>query len=129
MSVLPYPGKFLLPDLVSDCTYPLRVNLHCYHVARASEQWLLDGANHSEKKAKAFMGLRAGELTAACYPDADAFHLRVCSDFMNYLFNLDDWLDEFDVKDTRGMAKCCIGALRNPHTFQTDKAAGKMSIS
>jgi hypothetical protein len=75
------------------------------------------------------MGLRAGELTAACYPDTDAFHLRVCADFMNYLFNLDDWLDEFDVIDTNGMADCCIAALRNPLTFETDKAAGKMSKS
>jgi hypothetical protein len=129
MPALSGPQKYILPDLIADCVYPLRVNRHCYEVARASERWLLEGANHSPKKAKAFMGLRAGELTAACYPDANAFHLRVCTDFMNYLFNLDDWLDEFDVKDTNGMAACCLNALRNPHTFQTDKAAGKMSMS
>jgi hypothetical protein len=121
--------SFLLPDLVSHCTYPLRLSAHCHGVARASEQWLLTGANHNDARTKAFMGLRAGELTAACYPDTDAFHLRVCSDFMNYLFNLDDWLDEFDVARTNGMAACCIGAMRDPFTFQTDKAAGKMTKS
>lgn len=82
------PTSFILPDLVSDCQYPLRINAHCFDVARTSEKWLLEAANHSERKRAAFMGLKAGELTASCYPDADAFHLRVCVDFMNYLFNV-----------------------------------------
>ncbi|KAF8629977.1 hypothetical protein AX17_005542 [Amanita inopinata Kibby_2008] len=123
------PSHFILPDLVSHCTYPLRVNANCYKQARASERWLLRGANHNKKRRAAFMGLKAGELTAACYPDADAPHLRVCDDFMNYLFNLDDWLDEFDVEGTCGMEKCCIGAMRNPINFQTDKKAGILTKS
>ncbi|KAF4571081.1 terpene cyclase [Pleurotus pulmonarius] len=129
MSTLISPDHFVLPDLVSDCTYPLRVNDNCEEVARVSEQWLLDAANHSERKRRAFLGLKAGELTAACYPDADAFHLRVCVDFMNYLFNLDDWLDEFDVEGTRGMHDCCVGAMRDPLNFETDKRAGIMTKS
>lgn len=75
------------------------------------------------------MGLKAGELTAACYPDASPFHLRVCDDFMNWLFNLDDWLDEFTLEDTYGMAKCCIAAMRDPHSYATDKRAGLMAKS
>lgn len=98
-------------------------------MARQSEQWLLAAAKHNEKKRIAFMGLKAGELTASCYPDADAFHLRVCDDFMNYLFNLDDWLDEFDVDDTNGMRNCCIGAMRDPIGFETDKKAGILTKS
>lgn len=124
-----FAKSFILPDLVSDCPFPLRVNPHCNEVARASEQWLLKGANLSPGRAVAFMGLKAGELTAACYPDADPFHLRVCDDFMNYLFNLDDWLDEFDLEDTYGMAECCIGAMRDPMDFVTDKRAGNMTKS
>ncbi|TFK33445.1 isoprenoid synthase domain-containing protein [Crucibulum laeve] len=122
-------NSFILPDLVSHCTYPLHVNPNCDPMARESERWLLEAANHSEKRRVAFLGLKAGELTASCYPNADSFHLRVCDDFMNYLFNLDDWLDEFDVEDTNGMADCCIGSMRDPINFETDKRAGRMTKS
>ncbi|PFH45586.1 hypothetical protein AMATHDRAFT_71495 [Amanita thiersii Skay4041] len=123
------PTSFTLPDLVSHCTFPLRVNPSCSPIARASEEWLLAAANHTPKKRAAFMGLKAGELTAACYPDADPQHLRVCDDFMNYLFNLDDWLDEFDVEGTVGMERCCVDAMRDPVGYETDKRAGVMTKS
>ena len=120
---------FILPNLVSDCHYPLLLNPHCYSVARASEKWLLQGARLVEPRVTKFMGLKAGELTAACYPNADEFHLRVCSDFMNWLFNMDDWLDEFDVTDTWGIREACIGAFRDPINFETNKLGGLMSKS
>ncbi|EIW83595.1 terpene synthase [Coniophora puteana RWD-64-598 SS2] len=123
------PTKFILPDLVSDCTYPLLLNDNCEPVARASEQWLIAGARLQEPRRTKFMGLLAGELTAACYPHADASHLRVCVDFMNWLFNMDDWLDDFDVDDTWGMRHCCLGAFRDPVGFETDKLGGLMSKS
>ena len=123
------PAGFILPDLISDCHYPLRLNPHSYLVSRASEQWLLNGARLAEPRITKFMGLHAGELTAACYPEADAFHLRVCSDFMNWLFNMDDWLDEFDLDGTWGMRECCMSALRDPINFQTEKHGGKMCKS
>ena len=120
---------FILPDLVSDCHYPLHNNVHCEEIARTSEQWLLDGANHGPQRRLKFLGLKAGELTASCYPNADASHLRVCVDFMNYLFNLDDWLDEFDVNDTTGMRDSCIGTMRDPVNYNSDKMAAKMTQS
>ncbi|KAG2749955.1 terpenoid synthase [Suillus brevipes Sb2] len=122
-------ARFILPDLVSDCHYPLRLNPDCYPVSRASEQWLLHGARLAEPRVTVFMGLHAGELTAACYPDADAFHLRVCSDFMNWLFNMDDWLDEFDVDSTWGMRECCISSFRDPINSQAETLGGKMCKS
>jgi hypothetical protein len=123
------PTRFILPDLVSHCSYPLLLNQHCEPVARASEKWLLAGANHDARKSTKFMGLKAGELTAACYPDADEPSLRVCVDFMNWLFNMDDWLDEFDVDGTVGMRECILGAMRDPNGWQTNKAAGKLAQS
>lgn len=123
------PTGFILPDLVASCAYPLRMNQNCDAVARESEGWLLEAANHDTRRRTKFMGLKAGQLTASCYPDADRFHLRVCDDFMNYLFNLDDWLDEFDPDDTHGLAHCCISAMRDPINFQTEKRAGIMTKS
>jgi hypothetical protein len=123
------PSYFTLPDFVSYCKYPLRANPHGPEQARASEQWLLEGTNHDDRKRAAFLGLKAGNLTMACYPDADATCLRVVTDFMNYLFNMDDWTDEFDVDDTITMEECCISAMRDPINFQTDKRAGILTKS
>ena len=121
--------SFILPDLVSYCKYPLRVNPHGPEQSRASEQWLLGGTNHNERRRAAFLGLKAGYLTAACYPDADATCLRIMTDFMNYYFNIDDWTDEFDVDDTITMEECCIAAMRDPINFQTDKNVGILTKS
>jgi len=120
---------FILPDLLSDCHYPLRLNPHCDPVSRASEQWLLNGARLTEPEITAFMGLHAGEFTAACYPDGDASHLRVCSDFVNWLFSIDDWMDGSDVDDTWGMRECCMSAFRDPINFHMEKRGAKMCKS
>lgn len=116
--------SFVLPDLVSHCTYPLNLNTNWHSVSRASEQFVLKEANFSEMKRGVFMGLKAGELTSACYPYCDAFHLQVAADFLGYLFTLDDWSDDFDELGTKGLAVCVMNALRDPHGFQTDKPAG-----
>ncbi|KAG1889039.1 isoprenoid synthase domain-containing protein [Suillus fuscotomentosus] len=123
------PTEFILPDLVSDIHYPLRLNPRYYPISRASEEWLLTGTHLTELEITTLMGLRAGELAAACYPDADAFHLRVCSDFFNWLSNMDDWLDAFDVDSTWGMRECCISALRDPINSETEKLGVKMCKS
>ncbi|KAI0327815.1 terpenoid synthase [Cubamyces sp. BRFM 1775] len=121
--------RFVLPDLVSHCPYPQRSNLHAAPVARASEAWLLAEAKFAADRRDAFLGLKAGELTAACYPDADEEHLQVASDFMNFLFTLDDWSDEFDAEDAYGLGNCVMYALHDPVAFNTDKAAGKLAKS
>jgi len=123
------PTEIILPDFFSDCHYPLRSNPHCDSVARASEQRSLNYVDFSGPELTKFMGLHAGELGAVCYPDADAFHLRVIADFNNWLFIMDDWLDEFDVDGTWGMRDCCISAFRDPINFQTEKLAAKMCKS
>jgi hypothetical protein len=105
------------------------VNPHYDAVFRVSEQWLFDEGRLVEPEITKFMGLRAGYLAAACYPDADAFHLRVCSDFINWSWKTDDWLDEFNVDSALGIRECCIAAFRDPINFQTDTAAGKMCKS
>ncbi|KAG2128275.1 isoprenoid synthase domain-containing protein [Suillus clintonianus] len=124
------PSEFIvLPDLLDDCHYPLRVNSHYDMVSRVSEQWLFDEGRLVEPEITKFVGLRAGYLTAACYPDADPFRLRVCSDFMNWSWKIDDRLDEFDVDSALGMRECCISAFRDPINFHTNKTAGKMCKS
>ena len=119
--------SFLLPDFISYCHYPLRSNPYEREVTQASESWLLATANLNEKKRRAFVDLNASGLAAVCYPDADGNHLRVVADFINYLFKLDDWTDEFAAKDVGGMRDCVLGALRDPKGFETDKGVGKLA--
>lgn len=66
----------MLPDLVSDRHYPLRLNPRRYSVPRVSEKWPLTGARLVEPRVTQIMGLCASELAAACYPDAVRLQLR-----------------------------------------------------
>ncbi|KAG1751191.1 isoprenoid synthase domain-containing protein [Suillus lakei] len=123
------PSTFILPDLFNDCQYPLRQNPHRDPVSRASEQWLLNGARLVEPETTAFMQMDAGALVAACYPDADALHLQVCTDSINFSFTIDDWM-EFDIIDARGgVRESCISALRDPINFHTEELAAGLCKS
>ncbi|KAG1779584.1 isoprenoid synthase domain-containing protein [Suillus placidus] len=120
-----------MPDFVSDCRYPMRLNPHCDSVSRASEQWLCSEAHLVEPERTKYTSLRPGYFASSCYPDADAFHLKVCADFLGWSFKLDDWLeiDRFDVNDAWEVRDCCMSAFRDPVNFQTERYSGKMSKS
>ena len=90
MSPLPSkPTSFVIPDLVSHCTFPLSYNVNGDEIAKQSVDWLDSNCPDLDTKARrALRGLQAGELTAYCYPTASKKRLRVVSDFMTYLFHL-----------------------------------------
>ncbi|KAG2359366.1 isoprenoid synthase domain-containing protein [Suillus spraguei] len=117
-------SQLILPDLINDCHYPLRKGPHCYAVSRASDQWLTDVARLVEPEIRGYIDMDAGASAAVCYPDADAFHLRVCSDFLNWLFIIDDWM-EYDVIDVQRAGESCIFAFRDPINFDTEQLGAK----
>ncbi|KAG1784709.1 isoprenoid synthase domain-containing protein [Suillus plorans] len=121
---------FILPDLISHCHYPLRQNPHCYAVSRASDQWLFDMMRLAEPEIRghAHIDMDTGALAAVCYPNADAFHLQVCSDFLNWLFIMDDWM-EYNAVDLQRTRESCIFALRDPINFDTEQLGAKMCKS
>ncbi|KAG2341925.1 terpenoid synthase [Suillus weaverae] len=125
------PAQFIIPDFVSGCRYPMRLNPHCDSVSRATEQWLCSEAHLVEPESTKYTSLRPGYFASSCYPDADAFHLKVCADFLGWSFKLDDWLeiDRFDVNDAWEVRDCCMSAFRDPVNFQTERYSGKMSKS
>ncbi|OJA08582.1 hypothetical protein AZE42_04572 [Rhizopogon vesiculosus] len=120
---------FILPDLISDCHYPLRKNPHCYPVSRASEKWLIDGLRLVEPRSTQVIGFRIGELAAACNPDADVFRLQVYSDYLSWVFTMDDWLGQSDVDYILRMRQCCVSAFRDPINFETEIFGGKLCKS
>ena len=122
------PLGYFLPDLVGHCSFPLTYNTHGDEVARESDKWLDNGCPElTPKKRKALYGLHAGELTAFCYTSCDAHRLRVISDFMNYLFHLDNICDEMDDRSTVSTATEVLGALRDPHGFRPASAVGRLT--
>jgi hypothetical protein len=120
------PKTFILPDLVSHCHFPLTYHPDGDEVAEQSDRWLDLGCPElSPKKRKALYGLKAGELTAYCYPTCDKEHLRVVSDFMNYLFHLDNISDGMMKSDTDVLADMVMNALWLPEEYRPTHAPGK----
>ncbi|KAI3595869.1 terpenoid synthase [Moniliophthora roreri] len=106
------PDHLILPDLVSHCTFPLVYHRNGDVVAAQSVKWLDENCPLlNEKRRKALYGLQAGELTAYCYNTTTDERLRVVSDFMNYLFHLDNISDGMMTKDTDVLADSVMNAL------------------
>ncbi|KZT25783.1 terpenoid synthase [Neolentinus lepideus HHB14362 ss-1] len=119
--------KIIIPDLVSHCDFPLRSNSYCARASKESEEWFLRGANLKKHRRAAFLALRAGSLTSMCYPHAPYHKLRVCCDFMNYLFHLDDLMDDMKNSSTWSLRDEVIGVLRAPDTYQSLSRVGRMT--
>ncbi|KAG1852782.1 isoprenoid synthase domain-containing protein [Suillus subalutaceus] len=100
----------------------------CDAASRASVQWLIDVAQLVEPEITEYIDMDGNALAAVCYPDADAFHLQVCSDVVNWMFIIDDWM-EYGVVDVREAHESCISALRDPNNFDAEQLGGKMCKS
>jgi hypothetical protein len=144
----PPSNKILIPDLVSHCTFEIHLNSHVDRAVQESKDWLFAGGNLSEKRKDAFRGLKAGgellvlpllldvhtliqyfclELTSMCYPYAEFDQLRVCCDFMNYLFHLDDLSDDMDNEGTSSTGDEVMNTLYHPDTYNPQTRVGKLT--
>ena len=65
-----YPRMFVLPDLVSHCTFELRVHEELSRAVWECKAWMINGSNisRSEKALKSLHGLKAGGLFANKLP-------------------------------------------------------------
>ncbi|EJD02130.1 terpenoid synthase [Fomitiporia mediterranea MF3/22] len=124
------PKGYFLPDLVGHCEFPLTYNPHGDTVAPEADKWLDQGCPELAPKArKALYGLRAGELTAFCYTSCDAHHLRVISDFMNYLFHLDNISDGMMTREADVLSDIVMNALWFPDEYRLCKGQSPEEIS
>ncbi|KAK7690879.1 hypothetical protein QCA50_005981 [Cerrena zonata] len=110
--------SYILPDFLSQCPYQLRVNPLTEAVTHNTEKWVLDTVDYDDKKRDNFLKTRGGVLSGYCYPDADAFHLQVISDFTEWLFCLDDHSDEYMEEEARVLGASVIQCFRNPYTCE-----------
>jgi len=119
--------KIILPDLVSHCKFDIRVNRHRKQITSETKRWLFKGDNLKGKKRDAFHGLKAGLLSAICYPDAGCPQLRLVNDFLTYLFHLDNLSDDMDNRGTRATADVVLNSLYHPYTSRSQARVGKMT--
>ncbi|KAK1229843.1 Sesquiterpene synthase Agr1 [Marasmius sp. AFHP31] len=122
----PSPSKFILPDLVSHCDFPLRVSRHRKRITTETKRWLFKGDNIVGKAQDKYNGLKCGLLTAMVYPDAAYPQLRVCNDFLTYLFHLDNLSDDMDNRGTTTTGDVVMNALYHPERY-TSPRVGKMT--
>ncbi|KAI0325943.1 terpenoid synthase [Cubamyces sp. BRFM 1775] len=108
-----------LPDIISRCPFPLRQNPQYMLASTESKLWLLAQCKLSKEKRETFRGLKGGLLAAISYPLAGYDQLRVCCDWVNLLFHLDDICDEMDDEAAVGTATEIIGVLRESQPTST----------
>ncbi|KAF8811256.1 terpenoid synthase [Phlegmacium glaucopus] len=118
--------SFIIPDLVSHCTFPLSYNANGDEIAKQSVEWLdANCPDFNAKQRRALRGLQAGELAAYCYPTAPPERLRVVSDVMNYFFYLDNISDGMMTRETDVLADVVMNALWFPDKYMPTNGAGK----
>ncbi|KAF8630447.1 hypothetical protein AX17_005424 [Amanita inopinata Kibby_2008] len=120
------PVSFVLPDLVSHCTFPLVYHPNGDEIAKQSVDWLDTSCpDLNQKQRRALYGLQAGELTAFCYNTAQPERLRVVSDFMNYLFHLDNISDGMMTRETDVLADVVMNAFWFSNRYMPTAMPGK----
>ena len=62
-----------------------------------------------------------------CYPTADLDSLTLCTDFMNYIFHIDDLSDDMNKTGTTGIASEVMNTLNNPSSYQPTTRIGRMT--
>ncbi|KAM6493748.1 hypothetical protein JOM56_010109 [Amanita muscaria] len=59
----------------------------------------------------------------------DALRLRIAIDWMNYIFEIDDWLEELDVAGNRKVEEFCMVAMRDPINYKATEPGAIMTKS
>ena len=88
------PQKITLPDLLANCPFTLSVNPHYARCRAESSAWI-ESFNFflDPHKRLAFYQADSERLCAYAYPYANYEGLRICCDFVNLLFTIDEISD------------------------------------
>lgn len=142
------PQTFVIPDLVSYCALDLRVHEELPRAVWESKAWMINGSNISrnEEALNSFHGLKAGgpstkvlllfrrfysvmclELVCACYPLAPFHKLRMCCDYLNWLWHIDDISDDMDDRGTVTIKDEIMTTYYHPDTHDPETDVGKLT--
>ena len=116
-----------LPDLITPCPFTQGANSHFERASAESVKWV-DGYNIFPKtdSKRAYLIMSNGSLLASyVYPSASYEDFRVCCDFMNWLFHLDNISDGMMRKGTEELADTVMNALWFPDRYMPTESPGK----
>ncbi len=106
------PITIRLPNLISYCSVPPRLNPRSQDLNIQSAKWLEDRCPQLTKKQRAKLyGLRAGHYSALVFPTCDGDRLRVISDFILYSFLVDDITDGMTRSEVEAFADVIMNAF------------------
>jgi alpha-muurolene/germacrene-A/gamma-muurolene synthase len=111
-------SSFILPNFSSRCCkYPLHYHRKGDAIALASDKWYRSGFSHFTPEQEACLSvLRAGNLCAHIYDEADEQHLRASCDLMHLVFLYGDLTDDIASESNKLIADCLANIFKDPLT-------------
>lgn len=67
------------------------------------------------------------ELACACYPLVPLRKLRVCADYVNWLWHMDDISDDMDERSTVAIENEVMPVYYHPDTYNPKTDVGKLA--
>jgi len=123
------PTSFILPDFISICPFSPTYHDDGDVVSADSINWILSYSPHfTQSKVAAIRGLQAGKLAAFCYNYCPTSRLCVVSDFLTFLFHLDDVSDGYFARDVEGLANLVMNAFESPDAFRPVSTKGLVLV-
>ena len=123
------PSSYRLPDLHAMCSWKAAVNPHFEDVAPDSSDWVLSYVYRIpelQHRAEVFKRTSSELLAAYTFPYANAEQLRMCCDFINLLFVIDEVTDVQSGKDAASSRAVVLNAMRGDGLYN-DSALSQMT--
>lgn len=70
---------------------------------------------------------RVSEFACVCYPEVPLHKLRVCCDFVNWLWHLDDLSDDMDDRSIIAIGNEVMSTYYRPGTYGPKSHVGKLA--
>lgn len=115
--------QFTLPDLRSMCPLKDATNPHHKLAAAESRAWINSFKVFSDEKRAAFIAGSNELLVSHAYPFAPYERFRVCCDFINTLFVVDEISDVQNGEDALSTGMIYLNVLKDPSWDDSSKLA------
>ena len=115
--------QFTLPDLRSMCPLEDKTNPHHKSAAAESRAWINSFKVFNDKKRAEFIAGSNELLVSHSYPFAPYERFRVCCDFINTLFVVDEISDEQNGEDALSTGMIYLNVLKDPSWDDGSKLA------
>ena len=122
------PDHIVVPDLAVACPFRLQVNRFRKQASAKSRTWFFrSDPDLNEVKHDGYDRLNPGLLAAMVYPHAGCPQLRVCIDFLAYIFYLDNLTDDMDNRDSYAVGDIILNSFYHPCSFKSSAKLGVMA--